>query len=58
MSMHNPSHLGEILKQLVIEPLGLSVTETACRLGVSRKSLSKVLNGRVGVTAEWRCALR
>ena len=35
MSMHNPSHPGEILKQLVIEPLELSVTETACRLGVS-----------------------
>lgn len=52
MSMHNPTHPGETLKQLVIEPLGLSVTETACRLGVSRTSLSKLLNGRGGVTAE------
>jgi antitoxin HigA-1 len=52
MSMHRPTHPGEILKQLVIEPLGLSVTETASRLGVSRKSLSKVLNGRGGITPE------
>jgi addiction module HigA family antidote len=52
MTMHNPAHPGEILKQLVIEPLGLSVTEVASRLGVSRTSLSKVLNGRSGVTPE------
>lgn len=52
MSMHNPAHPGEILKELVIEPLRLPVTEAAGRLGVSRKSLSKVLNGRGGVTPE------
>ena len=52
MSMHNPAHPGEILKTLVIEPLCLSVTETASRLGVSRRSLSRVLNGRGGVTPE------
>ena len=52
MSMHNPAHPGEILKTLVIEPLCLSVTETAGRLGVSRRSLSRVLNGRGGVTPE------
>ena len=52
MSMHNPAHPGEILKTLVIEPLGLSVTETASRLGVSRRSLSRVLNGLSGVTPE------
>lgn len=52
MSMHNPAHPGEILKTLVIDPLGLSVTETAARLGVSRRSLSRVLNGLGGVTAE------
>ncbi len=50
--MHNPAHPGEILKTLVIEPLGLSVTETASRLGVSRRSLSKLLNGRGTITAE------
>jgi addiction module HigA family antidote len=52
MDMHNPAHPGEILKKLVIEPLGLSVTEAACHLGVSRKTLSKVLNGRGTVTQE------
>ena len=52
MSMHNPAHPGEILKELVIEPLRLSVTETAARLGVSRNSLSRVLNARGGVTPE------
>ncbi len=52
MSMHNPAHPGEILKELVIHPLGLSITEAAEHLGVSRKTLSKVLNGRGGVTPE------
>ena len=50
--MHNPAHPGEILRALVLEPLGLSVTETANRLGVTRGLLSRVLNGRSGVTAE------
>lgn len=50
MSMHNPAHPGEILKTLVIEPLGLSVTQTAQRLGVSRRCLSRVLNGHGSVT--------
>lgn len=52
MSMHNPAHPGEILKTLVIEPLALSVAETASRLGVSRRSLSRVLNGHGVVTPE------
>jgi addiction module HigA family antidote len=52
MGMHNPAHPGEILKELVIDPLGLSVTEAAHHLGVSRKTLSKVLNGRGRVTPE------
>ena len=52
MTMHNPAHPGEILKELVIEPLGLSVTEAASRLGVSRTSLSKVLKRRGTVTPE------
>ncbi len=52
MSMHDPAHPGEILKELVIEPLGLSITNAARHLGVSRKTLSKVLNGRGAVTPE------
>jgi len=52
MSMHHPAHPGEILRELVIEPLGLSITEAARHLGISRKTLSKVLNGRGVVTPE------
>ncbi|ADJ29459.1 HigA family addiction module antitoxin [Nitrosococcus watsonii] len=52
MNMHNPAHPGEILRELVIEPLGLSVTEAARHLSISRKTLSKVLNGRGVVTPE------
>lgn len=50
--MHNPPHPGEILRELCLEPLGLSVTRTAEALGVSRKTLSAVLNGRSGVSPE------
>ena len=50
--MHNPAHPGEILGELVIEPLGLSVTEAARHLGICRKTLSKILNGRGVVTPE------
>lgn len=50
--MHNPPHPGEILRALCLEPLGLSVTDAAKALGVSRKTLSAVLNGRSGVSPE------
>lgn len=52
MTMYNPAHPGEILRELIIEPLRLSVTDAAEHLGVSRKTLSKVLNGRGAVTPE------
>jgi addiction module HigA family antidote len=50
--MHNPPHPGEILRELCLVPLGLSVTDTAKALGVSRKTLSSVLNGRAGISPE------
>jgi addiction module HigA family antidote len=50
--MHNPPHPGEILRQLCLEPLDLSVTDTAKALGVSRKTLSALLNGRAGISPE------
>ena len=49
---HNPPHPGEILGSLCLEPLGLSVTGVAKALGVSRKTLSAVLNGRAGISPE------
>lgn len=52
MRMHNPPHPGEIIKSLCLEPLGLSVTEAAKALGVSRKTLSAILNGRGGISPE------
>lgn len=52
MRMHNPPHPGEVLKALCIEPLGLSITEAAEALGVSRKTLSSILNGRAGISPE------
>jgi len=50
--MHNPPHPGEIIRELCLEPLGLSVTDAAKALGVSRKTLSAVLNGRAGISPE------
>ena len=52
MLMHNPPHPGEVLKELCLEPLGLTVTDAAKALGVSRKTLSMVVNGRAGISPE------
>ena len=52
MVMHNPAHPGEILRELVIEPLGLTVSDAAKHLNISRKTLSKVLNARGSITPE------
>jgi addiction module HigA family antidote len=52
MKMHNPPHPGEVLKEFCLEPLGLSVTRAAEALGVSRKTLSAILNGRAGISPE------
>jgi addiction module HigA family antidote len=50
--MHNPAHPGEVLRDLYLEPLGLSVTEAAAALGVSRKSFSELINGRSGISPQ------
>jgi addiction module HigA family antidote len=52
MRMHNPPRPGEIVKRLCLEPLGVSVTEAAQALGISRKTLSAILNGRAGISPE------
>lgn len=52
MKMHNPPHPGEILRELCLEPLGLTVTQAAKAVGVSRKTLSAILNGQAGITSE------
>lgn len=52
MLMHNPPHPGAVIKELCIEPLGLTVTETAKALGVSRKTLSSIINEKAGISPE------
>jgi len=52
MHMHNPPHPGEVIKALCLEPLGISITDAATALGVSRKTLSALVNGRTGISPE------
>lgn len=52
MRMHNPPHPGEVLKELCIEPLDLTVTETAEALGVSQRALSALLDGKESISTE------
>ena len=52
MAMHNPPHPGEILKHDVLPELGLSIVDAATALGVSRVTLSRVVNGRAAISAD------
>lgn len=52
MTMFNPAHPGEVLKELIIDALGLTITDAANHLDISRKTLSKVLNARGAITPE------
>ncbi len=52
LQMHNPPHPGEVLRELCLKPLGLTITEAAAGLGVNRKTLSAILNGRANITPE------
>jgi addiction module HigA family antidote len=52
MLMHNPPHPGVIIKELCLEPLDISVTDAAKALGVSRKTLSSIINGKAGISPE------
>lgn len=57
MPMKNPPHPGEIIRDLYLEPLGLSVTEAAAGLGVTRKTLSLLVNGHAGISPEMAARL-
>nr|QJS06593.1 antitoxin HigA [Sphingomonas sp.] len=50
--MHNPPHPGELLREEVVAALNLSVTEAASRLAMSRVALSRVLNGKAGISPD------
>lgn len=52
MPMKNPPHPGLSVRHDCLEPLGLSVTEAAGKLGVSRKQLSAIVNGHSGISPE------
>ena len=52
MVMKNPPHPGEVIRRICIEPLGLTVTQAAEGLGVSRKALSDLLNGHARISLE------
>lgn len=50
--MRNPPHPGEVIKELCLDPLKLTVTAAAEGLGVSRRTLSTLLNGRAGISPD------
>ncbi len=52
MKMYNPPHPGEVIKGLWLDPIGASITDAAQALGVSRKTLSKIVNGKGSITPE------
>ena len=52
MVMHDPPHPGKVIRELYLEPLGLTVTEAAKGLGISIKTLSALLNARFGISPE------
>ena len=50
LEMHNPPHPGKVFRRLYLDPLGFTISEGANRLGVSRKTLSQLVNGRTGIS--------
>ena len=54
--MRNPPHLGELIRENM-DDMGWNVTETAARLGCERGTLSRLLNGKAGVSANMALAL-
>jgi addiction module HigA family antidote len=51
-TMHSPAHPGEILREMYLKPMKVSITEAADALGVSRKHVSAIVNGRAPVTPD------
>ncbi|MEP6835391.1 MAG: HigA family addiction module antitoxin [Gemmatimonas sp.] len=52
MPMRNPVHPGQLVRDMCVEPLGLTITAAAAALGVSRQSLNNIVNERSGISAE------
>lgn len=51
-NMHNPPHPGLTIKLDVLPSLGISVTEAALQLGVSRVAFSRMINGKAAISAD------
>lgn len=52
MRMYDPPHPGEMLYELWLQPLGLTITQAAQELNVTRKTVSSIVNGKTGISAE------
>jgi len=52
MLMRNHPHPGELLREDVLDPLGISVTDAAKLLGLARTTLSRIINGRSGISPD------
>lgn len=52
MQRRKPTHPGEVLLEDVIKPLGITITEAAQDLGISRKTLSELIHGKCGLSPE------
>ena len=50
--MYDPPHVGEVIKEEYLIPLNLTVTEAALKLGVTRKALSELVNGKTGISVK------
>ena len=48
--MHKPAHPGEVLRELYLEPLGITITNAANALGVTRKAFSELVNQKSGIS--------
>jgi addiction module HigA family antidote len=57
MAMHKPPHPGGLIRRQCLEPLGLTVSEAAKGLGVTRQTLSDLVNERASVSLEMACRL-
>jgi antitoxin HigA-1 len=56
MPMKNPPHPGRLALHQCIEPLGLTITDAAAALGVTRTTLPELVNGKRGIPRKWLCA--
>jgi len=52
MNMYNPPHPGELLKEMYLTPISLSITDAAEGLGITRQALSELINGKTGISID------